>query len=162
MSTLDWIGFPLLELSRFLRALWAVCLKACATKSTRYTASDLTTLLGEGVRHHKPDDLFRHLLQICTYLEIRPSRVAEVGMSVARLNSPFMQTSDSPLIYPTLDYSSSWIFHFFRCNPPKHCDEILAQYRLGDTGPEFLRKAPVGEYCSTTGYFSFRIGIPAD
>lgn len=119
------------------------------------------------ILHHivtpdEPDDLFRHLLQIRTYLEVRPSRVVEV-MSVARLNSPFMQTSsDSPLIYLTSNYSSSWIFRFFRCNPPKYCDEILAQYRLGDSRPEFLRKAPVGEYCSTAGYFSFRIDTPAN
>ena len=37
ISTLDWIGFPLQELSRFLRALRAACLKVRAIKfTTRY------------------------------------------------------------------------------------------------------------------------------
>ena len=36
ISTLNWIGFPLLELSRFLRALRAACLKVRAIKSSRY------------------------------------------------------------------------------------------------------------------------------
>lgn len=47
ISTLDWIGFPLLEFGCFLGALRAACLKVCATKATRYTAGP-TTLLGEG------------------------------------------------------------------------------------------------------------------
>ena len=34
ISTLDWIGFPLLELSRFLRALRAACLKVRTIKSS--------------------------------------------------------------------------------------------------------------------------------
>jgi hypothetical protein len=37
ISTLDWIGFPLLELSRFLRVLRAACLKVRVIKSSRYT-----------------------------------------------------------------------------------------------------------------------------
>lgn len=47
ISTLDWIGFLLLELGRFLRALRGAYLKVCATKAKRYMAV-LTTLLGEG------------------------------------------------------------------------------------------------------------------
>ena len=45
ISTLDWIGFLLLELGCFLRALRAAFLKVCTTKATRYIAV-LTTLLG--------------------------------------------------------------------------------------------------------------------
>ena len=51
ISTLDWIGFLLLEFGRFLRALWAAYLKVCATKATRYIAV-LTMLLGEGDPHY--------------------------------------------------------------------------------------------------------------
>jgi hypothetical protein len=36
ISTLDWIGFPLLELSRFLRALRATCLKVRTFEFSRY------------------------------------------------------------------------------------------------------------------------------
>ncbi|KAF8730634.1 hypothetical protein AX14_005356 [Amanita brunnescens Koide BX004] len=61
ITTLEWIGFELLDVMRFVRALRAACIKANATLF---------------VRHHRlsdePDDLFRHLYQLCTYhLEVR-------------------------------------------------------------------------------------------
>jgi len=50
ISTLDWIGFPLLELSRFLRALRATCLKVRGIMSTN--VGSLTTSQGKGDPHH--------------------------------------------------------------------------------------------------------------
>jgi len=63
ITILEWIGFPLIDIIRFSRALRALCQKLNVT------------LL---IRHHlvtpgDPDDLYRHLLQICTYhMEVQP------------------------------------------------------------------------------------------
>ncbi|PCH35980.1 hypothetical protein WOLCODRAFT_81258, partial [Wolfiporia cocos MD-104 SS10] len=63
IATLEWIGIPLVELTRFARALSALC---------RKTNAPLI------VRHHvvtpgDPDDLLRHLLQLCTYhMDVMP------------------------------------------------------------------------------------------
>ena len=50
ISTLDWIGFPILELSRFLRALRAACLKVCSIMFI--DVGGLTLSQGEGDPHH--------------------------------------------------------------------------------------------------------------
>ncbi|KAF9227178.1 hypothetical protein BS17DRAFT_747455 [Gyrodon lividus] len=63
ITSLEWLGFSVLDLSRLCRALNAFCLKAG------------TTLV---IRHHiispsEPDTLFQHLLQLCSYhIEVRP------------------------------------------------------------------------------------------
>ncbi|KXN82155.1 Elongator complex protein 6 [Leucoagaricus sp. SymC.cos] len=62
VSTFEWIGFSLLDVSRFVRALVAACRQVNATLILRHhlTLSD------------EIDDLFRRLLQISTYhLEVR-------------------------------------------------------------------------------------------
>ncbi|PFH45667.1 hypothetical protein AMATHDRAFT_158260 [Amanita thiersii Skay4041] len=62
VSTLEWIGFPLPDIWRFTRALSAACRKAGATLIVRH----------HNVTPGEPDDLFFHLLQLCTYhLEVR-------------------------------------------------------------------------------------------
>ncbi|RDB27283.1 Elongator complex protein 6 [Hypsizygus marmoreus] len=62
ISSLEWIGFSLLDITRFSRALYAKCRKANATLLIRH----------HNVTPDEPDDLFRHLLQLCTYhMEVR-------------------------------------------------------------------------------------------
>ncbi|KAF7370707.1 hypothetical protein MSAN_00703900 [Mycena sanguinolenta] len=86
LATLDWIGFSVLDITRFCRALATACRKVCLiffpvhsgdSKSTSIKAN--ATLL---IRQHvltpstaEPmlDDLFRALNQICTYhMEVLP------------------------------------------------------------------------------------------
>ncbi|OAX41148.1 hypothetical protein K503DRAFT_790990 [Rhizopogon vinicolor AM-OR11-026] len=63
IASLEWLGFSLLDLSRFARALRSLCVKMNAALV---------------VRHHivtppEPDALLQHLLQLCTYhIEVRP------------------------------------------------------------------------------------------
>jgi hypothetical protein len=63
ITSLEWLGVSLLDLSRFARALRTLCVKMDAALV---------------VRHHivtppEPDALLQHLLQLCTYhIEVRP------------------------------------------------------------------------------------------
>ncbi|KZT65043.1 hypothetical protein DAEQUDRAFT_814575 [Daedalea quercina L-15889] len=63
VSSLEWIGFSTADLSRFLRALSALCRKSNAALV---------------IRHHivtpgDPDDLLRHLLQLASHhVDVRP------------------------------------------------------------------------------------------
>ncbi|KAJ6518672.1 hypothetical protein C8R45DRAFT_1057519 [Mycena sanguinolenta] len=67
LSTLDWIGFSVLDITRFCRALAAACRKANATLLIRQHV--LTPSTAEPML----DDLFRALQQMCTYhMEILP------------------------------------------------------------------------------------------
>ncbi|KAI0633495.1 hypothetical protein C8Q77DRAFT_1057193 [Trametes polyzona] len=57
ISCLEWMGVPIADITRFIRALCALCRKAN------------TSLI---IRHHvitpgEPDDVLKHLLQLCTY-----------------------------------------------------------------------------------------------
>ncbi|KAJ7355388.1 hypothetical protein DFH08DRAFT_498383 [Mycena albidolilacea] len=61
LATLDWLGFSVLDITRFCRALAAACRKANATLLIRQhvlTPSNAESML---------DDLFRALHQMCTY-----------------------------------------------------------------------------------------------
>ncbi|KAJ3517047.1 hypothetical protein NLJ89_g747 [Agrocybe chaxingu] len=63
VSVLEWIGFSPTSVQRFIRALRSLALKANATLVLRHHV----------VTPNEPDELLRHLLQICTYhLEVRP------------------------------------------------------------------------------------------
>lgn len=63
ITSLEWFGVSLLDLSRFARALRTLCVKMDATLV---------------IRHHivtppEPDALLQHLLQLCTYhIEVMP------------------------------------------------------------------------------------------
>ncbi|KAG2342813.1 hypothetical protein BDR05DRAFT_885305 [Suillus weaverae] len=63
ITSLEWLGVSLVDLSRFVRALRTLCVKMDAALV---------------IRHHivtppEPDALLRHLLQLCTYhIEVRP------------------------------------------------------------------------------------------
>ncbi|KAF9444788.1 hypothetical protein P691DRAFT_778008 [Macrolepiota fuliginosa MF-IS2] len=112
ITTLEWIGFPLLDISRFVRALVASCRRAN------------TTLI---IRHHftladEIDDLFRQLLQLCTYhLEVRSlasGRSGAVSGEVALHAGP-----STPLGQLKLTPRSSAL-----------------QYRLSDTGSIFFER----------------------
>jgi len=63
ITSLEWIGFPLVDLVRFSRALRSLCFKSNASLIIRHHV----------VTPDEPDDLLRHLLQICTYhMDVRP------------------------------------------------------------------------------------------
>jgi len=67
LATLDWLGFSVLDITRFCRALAAACRKANATLLIRQHV--LTPSTAEPVL----DDLFRTLHHMCTYhLEVLP------------------------------------------------------------------------------------------
>ncbi|KAG7085750.1 hypothetical protein E1B28_003293 [Marasmius oreades] len=89
ISSLEWTGHSLEDLSRFCRALRVLCLK---TK---------TTLI---VRHHilapnEPDELLRRLQQICSYhMDVRPlssGRSGAVSGEIALHAGPSLLGSDS-------------------------------------------------------------------
>ncbi|KAJ7736867.1 hypothetical protein B0H16DRAFT_110288 [Mycena metata] len=64
LATLDWLGFSVLDITRFCRALAATCRKANATLLIRQH------LLAPDAA---PDELFRALNQLCTYhMEVLP------------------------------------------------------------------------------------------
>ncbi|KAJ7595977.1 hypothetical protein C8J56DRAFT_923677 [Mycena floridula] len=63
VATLEWIGYSALDVTRFCRAIRALCSKMNATLILRHHI----------VTSGDPDDLFRQLLQICTYhVDVRP------------------------------------------------------------------------------------------
>ncbi|EIN11178.1 hypothetical protein PUNSTDRAFT_82728 [Punctularia strigosozonata HHB-11173 SS5] len=63
IAVMEWIGFPYVEIARFIRALTALCRQENAGLVIRYHV----TTPGE------PDDLFRQLLQISAYhVDVRP------------------------------------------------------------------------------------------
>ncbi|KAJ7935289.1 hypothetical protein B0H13DRAFT_2227178 [Mycena leptocephala] len=67
LATLDWLGFSVLDITRFCRALAAACRKTNATLLIRQHV--LTPSTAEPVL----DDLFRALHQMCTYhMEVLP------------------------------------------------------------------------------------------
>ncbi|KAF8999646.1 hypothetical protein BDQ17DRAFT_1308433 [Cyathus striatus] len=112
ISTLEWIGFPFLDLTRFIRALRATCLEAKATLLIRHHI----------VTSNDPDDLFRLLLQICSYhMEVRPlstGRSGAVSGEVALHPGP-STINDSVKLIPR---------------------SAAVQYRLADTGPTFFQR----------------------
>ncbi|TFK37565.1 hypothetical protein BDQ12DRAFT_607492 [Crucibulum laeve] len=112
ISTLEWIGFSLLDITRFTRALRAACLQIGATLI---------------IRHHivtpgEPDDMFRYLLQICTYrLEVQPlssGRSGTVSGEIALHSGPGTIVDGQKLI-------------------PR---SLALQYKLTDNGPTFFEK----------------------
>ncbi|KZT10582.1 uncharacterized protein LAESUDRAFT_692730 [Laetiporus sulphureus 93-53] len=63
LAALEWIGMPVQELFRFVRALYAICRKAKAALIIRQ----------HNVTPGEPDELLRSLLQLCTYhLDVLP------------------------------------------------------------------------------------------
>ncbi|KAI0368379.1 hypothetical protein BV20DRAFT_969449 [Pilatotrama ljubarskyi] len=63
VASLEWMGIPIADISRFIRALCAVCRKSDASLVLRYHV----TTPGE------PDELVKCLLQLCTYhLDVFP------------------------------------------------------------------------------------------
>ncbi|KAF9006161.1 hypothetical protein BDQ17DRAFT_1399090 [Cyathus striatus] len=112
ISTLEWIGFSFLDITRFIRALRAACLQEKATLFIRHHV----------VTPNEPDDLFRHLLQICSYhMEVRPLSTGRSGVvsgEVALHPGP-SSISDSIKLIPR---------------------STAVQYRLADTGPTFFQR----------------------
>jgi hypothetical protein len=63
ITSLEWLGVSLLDLSRFARALRTLCVKMDAALVVRHHIVTLP----------EPDALLQHLLQLCTYhIEVRP------------------------------------------------------------------------------------------
>lgn len=98
-AALEWTGVPLLELSRFTRALSALCRKVRPPASLLPTPPDAPRAIWQtGValilRHHvatpgEPDDLLRHLLQLCTYhLDVFPLSSGRSGAVHGQVRPP--------------------------------------------------------------------------
>ncbi|KAJ7890662.1 hypothetical protein B0H14DRAFT_2690248, partial [Mycena olivaceomarginata] len=84
LATLDWLGFSVLDITRFCRALAAACRKTNATLLIRQhvlTPSNAEPML---------DDLFRALHQMCTYhmdvLPLASGRSGAVSWQVSALH----------------------------------------------------------------------------
>ncbi|KAF8629693.1 hypothetical protein AX15_003331 [Amanita polypyramis BW_CC] len=115
ISTLEWIGFSLLDIVRFVRALRAACIKANATFV---------------IRHHRvsdePDELFSHLYHLCAYhLEVRglaSGRSGSVSGEIALHAGPATIPKDVNLL-------------------PRSC---AMQYRLTDASAVFFEKGTGG------------------
>lgn len=112
ITSLEWLGVSLLDLSRFARALRTLCVKMDAALI---------------VRHHivtppEPDMLLQHLLQLCTYhIEVRPlasGRSGAVSGEVCVHLGPGMRDTNEHLISRT----------------------SALQYRLTESGAVFFDK----------------------
>ncbi|CAK5281892.1 unnamed protein product [Mycena citricolor] len=83
LATLDWLGFTVLDITRFVRALYAACRKINATLIVRQhvlTPSGPEPLL---------DDLFRSMFQLCSYhLEVLPLSSGKSGSVSGQVRSP--------------------------------------------------------------------------
>ncbi|KAH9949101.1 hypothetical protein B0H21DRAFT_730631 [Amylocystis lapponica] len=116
IASLEWIGVPLLELLRFTRALCALCRKANAALILRHHV----------VTPGEPDDLLRHLLQLCTYhmdvLPLSSGKSGAVSGQVALHAGP--GTADPP--FQTIARSGA------------------VHYRLTDTGSIFFDRGTGG------------------
>ncbi|PPQ68880.1 hypothetical protein CVT24_007689 [Panaeolus cyanescens] len=112
LASLEWMGFPTISLTRFLRALRALCLKKNAT----------LIILQHILNPEDPQELLRNMLQISTYhLEVRPLSSGRSG-TVSGEVALHLGFSAPP-------------------NPVKLIPRSAAlQYRLTDTGPEFFAK----------------------
>lgn len=95
ITSLEWLGVSLVDLSRFARALRTLCVKMDAALV---------------VRHHivtpsEPDTLLRHLLQLCTYhIEVRPlasGRSGAVSGEVCVHLGPSMKDTNEHVISRT-------------------------------------------------------------
>ncbi|CCM03898.1 uncharacterized protein FIBRA_06049 [Fibroporia radiculosa] len=110
IAALEWIGTPLLDLSRFARALCATC--------RQFNAALI-------VRHHvvtpgEPDDLLRLLMQLCTYhmdvLPLSSGRSGAVSGQVAlhagpsAIDPPFRLISRSDAVHYRLTDAGSVFF----------------------------------------------------
>ncbi|KAH9895203.1 hypothetical protein C8Q73DRAFT_693421 [Cubamyces lactineus] len=110
IAALEWMGVPLADILRFARALCATCRK--------YNASLI-------LRHHvttpgEPDDIFRHLLQLCTYhMDVFPLSTGRSG-SVSGQVALHCGAAASEATHKLIPRSAA------------------VQYRLTDTGSVFF------------------------
>jgi len=116
ISTLEWIGFSFIDIVRFSRALRALCLQSKASLI---------------IRHHlvtpaEPDDLFRHLSQLCSYhMEVRALSSGRSG-AVSGEVSLHAGPSTHDVAIKTISRSSA------------------IQYRLTDAGSHFFERGTGG------------------
>jgi len=115
LTSLEWIGFPLLDISRFARALRAICQRANAT-----------LIIGHHiVTPNEPDDLFRHLQQMCDYhVDVRPLQSGRSG-----------SVSGEIALHPGASASAG---------TRRIIRSSAVQYRLTDSGPVFFSKGTGG------------------
>jgi hypothetical protein len=131
ITILEWIGFPLIDIIRFSRALRALCLK--------YNA----TLL---IRHHlitpgDADDLYRHLLQISTYhMEVQPLSSGRSGTVTGEVSFRFeVKYNNNNNVAPKIS------LHLGMSGRPNKAPELISrnnslQYRLTESGPDFFER----------------------
>nr|GAT49118.1 predicted protein [Mycena chlorophos] len=117
LATLDWLGFSVLDLTRFCRALYAACRNTNATLLLRQhvlTPSGPDPVL---------DDLFRALRQLCTYhLEVLPlasGRSGAVSGQVALHAGPALAVPQDVKLLPR---------------------SAALQYKLADNGAVFFQR----------------------
>jgi len=116
ITTLSWIGFSTLSVMRFARALRAACLNANATLVIRHH-----NLTGNGL-----DDLFRDLLQLCSYhVDVRPLMSGRSG-SVSGEIAIHLGPSTAPGKVKIIPRSAA------------------IQYRLKDDGATFFHRGTEG------------------
>ncbi|KAG6884852.1 hypothetical protein C0993_007785 [Termitomyces sp. T159_Od127] len=123
IASLQWVGFPILDISRFARSLRAL---------SHQTRSTLV------IRHHnvtpeEPDDLFRHLLHLCTYhLEVLPLSSGKSGSVSGELDPKKFQIA----LHPGMSTSAAGIKLIPRSS--------AVQYRLTDTGANYFDRGTGG------------------
>ncbi|KAG6830281.1 hypothetical protein H0H92_001547 [Tricholoma furcatifolium] len=116
ITALQWIGFSVLDIERFTRSLCAASRKARSTFVIRH----------HNVTPEEPDDVFRHLLHLCTYhLEVRPLSSGRSGAVSGEIS-----------------------LHAGLSTPPSEVKLIprtaAIQYRLTDTGANFFDRGTGG------------------
>ncbi|KAF8240221.1 hypothetical protein L208DRAFT_1449553 [Tricholoma matsutake] len=112
ITSLQWIGFSSFDIARFTRALRALCLRVNATLIIRH----------HNVTPGEPDDLFRHLLQLCAYhMDVR-------SLSSGRSGS----ISGEVALHPGLGTPPSGVKLIPRSS--------ALQYRLTDSGVNFFER----------------------
>jgi len=112
LSTLEWIGFPAPELSRFARALSAICMTQRASLVFRQHIAV----------KDEPDDVFSILLQLSSYhVEVR-------SLSSGRSGS----VSGEIAVHPCPRLSGKPVLHIPR--------QQALQYRLADTSVVYFEK----------------------
>lgn len=112
LASLEWLGFPILDLSRFLRALRALCSKTGGTLVICYHI----------LNPSEPDILLQLLLQLCSYhVEVRPLASGRSGAVSGEISLHAGPSESDPTI-------------------PLTPRKSALQYRLTDGGAIFFNK----------------------
>ncbi|KAI0769414.1 hypothetical protein BD413DRAFT_558196 [Trametes elegans] len=110
IASFEWMGVPVADIAHFMRALSALCRKSDASLVIRHHV----TTPGE------PDDVLRHLLQLCTYhMDVFPLSSGRSGSVSGQVALHFGPATTAPA---------------HRSIPRS----VAVQYRLSDAGSVFF------------------------